>query len=114
VFEKRVMRRIFGRKGDEVTGESREVQNEELHSLYWPLDIIMMIKSWRMVGHTERKGEMRNIYICLVWKPGGKRPLVGPKSIWENDIKMDLIEIRFGYVVLIHVVQYIGQTAAES
>jgi hypothetical protein len=34
VFEKRVMRRIFGPKRDEVTGASRELRNEELHNLY--------------------------------------------------------------------------------
>jgi hypothetical protein len=34
VFEKRVLRRIFGPKGDEVTGEWRKLHNEELHILY--------------------------------------------------------------------------------
>jgi hypothetical protein len=34
VFEKRVLRRIFGSKKDEVTGEWRRLHNEELNDLY--------------------------------------------------------------------------------
>jgi hypothetical protein len=40
VFENRVIRRIFGRKRDEVTGEWRKLYNEELHILYFSPDII--------------------------------------------------------------------------
>jgi hypothetical protein len=40
VFENRVLRRIFGRKRDEVTGEWRKLHNEELHNLYSSPDII--------------------------------------------------------------------------
>jgi hypothetical protein len=36
VFENRVLRRIFGPKRDEVTGEWRKLHNEELHNLYYP------------------------------------------------------------------------------
>jgi hypothetical protein len=39
-FENRVLRRIFGPKKDEVTGEWRKMQNEELHNLYSSADII--------------------------------------------------------------------------
>jgi hypothetical protein len=48
VFEKRVLRRIFGQKRDEVTGDWRKLHNEELHNLYYPPNIIRMIKSRRM------------------------------------------------------------------
>jgi hypothetical protein len=45
VFENRVLRRIFGPKRDEVTGEWRKLHNEELHNLYSSLDIVRQIKS---------------------------------------------------------------------
>jgi hypothetical protein len=48
VFENRVLRRIFGPKRDEVTGEWRKLHNEELHNLYSSPDIIMQVKSRRM------------------------------------------------------------------
>jgi hypothetical protein len=48
MFENRVQRRIFGPKGDEVTGGWRKLHNEELHNLYSSPSIIIMIKSRRM------------------------------------------------------------------
>jgi hypothetical protein len=77
VFENRVLRRIFGRKRDEVTGEWRKLNNEELHNLYSSPDIIRQIKSRRMrwVGHVARMGEERKVYKVLVGTPEGKRPL---------------------------------------
>jgi hypothetical protein len=48
VFENRVLRRIFGPKRDEVTGEWRILQNEELHDLYSSPSIIRIIKARRM------------------------------------------------------------------
>jgi hypothetical protein len=49
VFENnRVLRRIFGQKRDEVTGDWSKLQNDELHNLYLSPDIIRMIKSRRM------------------------------------------------------------------
>jgi hypothetical protein len=45
VLENRVLRRIFGPKRDEVTGEWRKVDNEELHNLYSSPNIIRQIKS---------------------------------------------------------------------
>jgi hypothetical protein len=53
VFENRVLRRIFGPKRDEVTGEWRKLHNEVLYDLYFPPSIIRIIKSRRMgwAGH---------------------------------------------------------------
>jgi hypothetical protein len=53
VFENRVLRRIFGPKGNEVTGGWRKLRNEELHSLYSSPSTIRMIKSGRIrcAGH---------------------------------------------------------------
>jgi hypothetical protein len=44
VFENRVLRRIFGHKRDEVTGDWRKLLDEELHNLYSSPNIIMVIK----------------------------------------------------------------------
>jgi hypothetical protein len=59
VFENRVLRRIFGPKRDEVTGEGRKLHGEELHNLYSSPNIIRHIKSRRMswTGHVARMGE---------------------------------------------------------
>jgi hypothetical protein len=59
MFENRVLRRIFGPKRDEVTGEWRKLHSEELHILYSSPDIIRQIKSRRMrwAGHVARLGE---------------------------------------------------------
>jgi hypothetical protein len=59
VFENMVLRRIFGPKRDEVTGEWRKLHSEELHILYSSPNIIRQIKSRRMrwAGHVARMGE---------------------------------------------------------
>jgi hypothetical protein len=69
-----VLRRIFGPKRDETTGEWRKLQSGELHNLYSSTDIIRQIKSRRLrwAGHVARIGEGRNVYRVLVGKPGGK------------------------------------------
>jgi hypothetical protein len=58
VFENRVLRRIFGPRRDQVTGDWRKLHNEELHNLYCSPNIIRMIKSRRMrwAGHVARMG----------------------------------------------------------
>jgi PAS domain-containing protein len=64
VFENRALRRIFGSKRDEVTGEWRKLHIKELHDLYSLPGIIRIIK-WRrmrLAGHVARKGEKRNAY----------------------------------------------------
>ncbi|KAJ4435497.1 hypothetical protein ANN_18113 [Periplaneta americana] len=68
VFENKVLRKIFGAKRDEVTGEWRKLHNTELHALYSSPDIIRNIKSGRLrwAGHVARMGESRNAYrVCL-------------------------------------------------
>jgi hypothetical protein len=71
VFGNRVLRRIFGPKRDEVTGEWRKLHNGELHDLCSSPSIIRIMKSRRMkwAGHVTRKGEKRNAYRSLVGKP---------------------------------------------
>jgi hypothetical protein len=64
VFENRVLRRIFGPKRDEVTGEWRKLHNEELRDLYSSPSITGIIKSRRIrwAGHVARMGMQRNVY----------------------------------------------------
>jgi hypothetical protein len=63
VFENRVLRRIFGPKRDEVTGEWRRLHNEELYDLYSSPNIIRLTKSRRLryVEHVPLlgRGEVR-------------------------------------------------------
>jgi hypothetical protein len=69
VFEKRVLRRMFGPNRDEVMGEQRKLHSGELHNLYSSPDIIQQFKSRRMRGqgmwHTWEWGE---ICIGLWWE----------------------------------------------
>jgi hypothetical protein len=107
VFENRVLRRIFGPKRDEVTGEWRKLHNEELHNLYSSPNVIRQIKSRRMrwAGHVARMGEGRNVYRVLMGKTEGKRPLEKPRHRWEDAIRMDLREIAWGSVDWIQLAQ---------
>jgi hypothetical protein len=95
-----VLRRTFGRKGDEVTGERRKLRDEQLKALYSLPNIVWVIKSRRMrwAGHVARIGEGRGVYRILVGKPEGKSPLGGPRRRWEDDIRMNLKEVGFGCV----------------
>ncbi|KAJ4434360.1 hypothetical protein ANN_22919 [Periplaneta americana] len=97
VFENKVLRKIFGAKRDEVTGEWRKLHNTELHALYSSPDIIRDIKCRRLrwAGHVARMGESRNAYRVLVGRPEGKRPLGRPRRRWEDNIKMDLREVGY-------------------
>ncbi|KAJ4432165.1 hypothetical protein ANN_20781 [Periplaneta americana] len=107
VLENKVLRKIFGAKRDEVTGEWRKLHNTELHALYSLPDIIRNIKSRRLrwAGHVARKGESRNAYRVLVGRPEGKRPLGRPRRRWEDNIKMDLREVGYDDRERINLVQ---------
>ena len=100
VFENMVLKKIFGLRRDEVTGEWRRLHNEELNDLYSSSNIVRVIKSRRMrwAGHVARMGEERGAYRVLVGKPEGRRPLGRPRRRWMDNIRMDLQEVECGYV----------------
>ena len=81
VFENMVLRRIFGPRRDEVTGEWRRLHNKELNDLYSSPNIVRVIKSRRMrwAGHVALMGEERGVYRVLLEKPEGKRPMWRPR-----------------------------------
>ena len=68
VLENRVLRRIFGSKRDDVTGEWRKLHNEELNDLYSSPNIVWVIKSLRMrrggMQHIGEKGEAYTGFWC--------------------------------------------------
>jgi len=72
VTENMVLRRIFGTRRDEVTGEWRRLHNEELNDLYCSLNILRVITSRRMrwAGHVVRMGEERG---CMVYWWGNRK-----------------------------------------
>jgi hypothetical protein len=94
----RVLTGIFGTKRDKVIGDWRKLHNEELRNLYSSPSIIRMIKSRRMrwEGHIARMEEKINAYGILVGEPEGERPLGRPRRRWEDNIRIDLIEIGWG------------------
>jgi hypothetical protein len=95
VFENRLLRRVFGPRRDEVTGEWRKLHKEELRDLP---NIGRVVKSRRMrwAGHVARMAEGRGVHRVLVGKPEGKRSLGRPRCRWEDNFKMDLQEVGGG------------------
>jgi hypothetical protein len=73
VYENRVLRRVFGPKRNEVTGEWKKLHNEELNDLYSLHNIVRVVKSRRMrwAGHVARMGEGRGVHRVLVGRPEG-------------------------------------------
>ena len=90
-----MLRKLFGPKRDEATGEWRKLHNEELNDLYSLPSIVQVVKWRRMrwAGHVARMGEDRGVHRVLVGKTEGKRPLGRPRRRWEDNIKMDLQEV---------------------
>jgi hypothetical protein len=88
VFENRVLRGIFEPKRDEVMGEWIKLHKEELSDLY--LSNVVRV---RWAGHVARLRKRRGVYMVLVGKPEGKRPLGRARHRWEDNIKVDLQEV---------------------
>jgi hypothetical protein len=98
VFENRVLRGIFGPKRDEVTGEWRRLNNEELNDLYSSPNMIRVTKSRRLrwAGHVARMSRGEE-HTGFWWGGEGKRPLGRPKRRWDDNIKMGFEELRWGH-----------------
>ena len=91
VFENKILRKRFGVKRNEISGEWRKLHNAELHALYSSPNIIRNLKSRRLrwAGHIASMEQFRNAYRVLVEKPESKRPLEKPRRRWEDNISMD-------------------------
>jgi len=100
VFENIVLRRIFGSRRDEVTGEWRRLHNEELNDLHSSPNNVRVINSRRVrwAGQVVRMGEEKGVYRVLVGKPEGKKPLGRPRRRWVDNIGTDLQEVGCGYM----------------
>jgi len=97
-----VLRRKFGYKRDEVTGEWRELHNEEFNDPYCSPNIIRMIKSRRIrwAGHVARIGR-REVYTGFWWGVRERRP----RRRCEDNIKMDLQKVGYQGMDWIELVQ---------
>ena len=100
MFENMVLRRIFGPRRDEVTGEWRRLHNEELNDLYSSPNIVRMIKSRRMrwAGHVTHMNEESGVYGALLGELEGWRPLGRSRHRWVDNSRMDLQEMGCGYM----------------
>ena len=67
-------------------------------SLIFDTVLIYFSKYISDAGHVARMGEERGAYRVLMGKPDGKRPLGRPRRRWVDNIRMDLQEVRCGYV----------------
>ena len=95
-----MLRRIFGPRRDEATGEWRRLHNDELNDLYSSPNVVWVIKSRRMrrAGYVALMGDERGVYRVLVGKPEGRRPLGRPRCRWADNIRMDLKQVGCGYM----------------
>ena len=93
-----MLRRIFGSKREEVTGEWRKPLKEELNDLNSSPNIIRAINPRRKIrsGHVASVGKRLGFCRVLVGKLEGKRTLGRLRRRWENNSKLDLQEVGCG------------------
>ena len=84
-----ILRQIYGPKRT-LNGEWRRRHNEELHSLYYPPNIVRVIKCRRLrgAGHVARMEKGRSAFKILTDTPTGKRSLEIPRHRWEDNIRI--------------------------
>jgi hypothetical protein len=95
IFERKILRKIFG-STKEVNGLWRIKTNEELDELIKRKNIIIFIKSQRLkwLGHVERMPNEREVTRIYRWKPLASRPKGRLKNRWEDDVRMDLQNMK--------------------
>ena len=104
---RRLMRRIFGPKRDEVTGEWRKLYNEELDDLYCSPNIVRVIKSRRIrcALHVAPIGGEERRILGFGGETWGNEQLERPRSRWEDNIQTDLQEVECGGIDSIELAQ---------
>jgi hypothetical protein len=102
-----VLRRIIAPKTEEGAVGWRRLHNEDLYNVFASPNIILVIKSRRMKWkeHVTHMEEIINSYKILVGKSERKRPLGRPRRRWEDDIRMDLREVRWEGVDWMYLVE---------
>jgi hypothetical protein len=87
-----MLRKTFGPKRDEVTGEWRKLHYEELNDLYSSSSNVWVnkLRRLRWAEHAARMGVRRGVCRVLVGKPEGKKPPGRPRRGWVDNIKKDL------------------------
>ena len=80
------------------TREWRRLHNKQLYALYSSPNIILVIKSRRLgwTGYIAWMEDRRGAYRFSVEKPEGRRPVGRLRRKWEDNIKMDFREVRWG------------------
>jgi hypothetical protein len=94
VFEKKILRRIFGPTKENQT--LRVKTNEELGKLIKHKNIINYIKAQRLswFGHVQRMPDNRTVKKIFNWKPLIKRSQARPKYRWVDNIKQDIYQTK--------------------
>jgi hypothetical protein len=89
-----------------ITGKWKNVHNEELNGLYSsPNTVRVKLRKMGWVGYVPDTGECKDVYRVLVGKNKGKRSLGKPRRSGEDNIKMDLQEVRCGGMDWIELLQ---------
>ena len=105
VFENMVLRRMLGPKRNDVTGEWKRLDNEELNDLYSSPNTIRVTKKKEMGGTCSTYGERRSAYRVLVGRNEVKRPIGRTRPVWADNCKMGLQEVGWGDMGWIDLVQ---------